>query len=165
MTGSRATGLWGLVSWFDYPMRLQGMLGDTLRSSNGLRFHTITQSADALNLVSHGPRVKEQPSPAHSSPSRVSQCVQEERLLDQFPSEFGVKSCSTPFEQGILNDRRTGTNQRLHPQGGFAVARFDQDGVAHRQDAADCKPGADFFGQQDRRLSDVVGGGAVGMDR
>ena len=58
--------------------------------------------------------------------------VQEEPLLDQFPSQFRVKSCSTPFEQGILEDGATGTEQALHPQGGFAVASLDQDGAARR---------------------------------
>ena len=56
--------------------------------------------------------------------------AQEESLLGQFPSEFEVKSCATPFEQGILEDRTTGTEQALYPQGGFAVACFDQDGAA-----------------------------------
>jgi hypothetical protein len=61
---------------------------------------------------------------------RISQCVREKPLLDQLPSKFGVKSCSTPFEQGILEDHTTGTGQALHPQGGFAVASFDQEGAA-----------------------------------
>src|ERR1039457_7242412 len=63
-------------------------------------------------------------------PPWVSRGVREEPLLDQFTSEFGVKSCSTPFEQGILEDHTTGTEQALYPQGGFAVACFDQEGAA-----------------------------------
>jgi hypothetical protein len=58
--------------------------------------------------------------------------AQEEPLLGQFPSQFGFKSCATPFEQRILEDHTTGTEQALHPQGGFAVASFDQDGAARR---------------------------------
>jgi len=46
-------------------------------------------------------------------PPRVSWGVGKEPSLDQFPSEFGVKSCSTPFEQGILEDPTTGTEQAL----------------------------------------------------
>lgn len=50
-----------------YDMRLQGIPGDTSCNSDGLRFQTMTQSADALNLARHGPLVKEQPAWARCS--------------------------------------------------------------------------------------------------